>query len=59
MYLERSNTKITPWHPLKYVDTIDRYFSDPAVSHIYNFTSLLLIVMAFILKSIVVTWVSL
>jgi hypothetical protein len=54
-YLDRSNTTVTPWHPLKYVETIDRYCYEPAVSHKYNLTFLLSISIFFILKSTVVT----
>jgi len=56
-YLDKSNTKTTPWQPLKYVDTMDLYFYWPAVSQIYNLASLLCKLIFFILKSIVVTCV--
>lgn len=55
---ERSKTIRTPWHPLKYVDTMDLYFSCPAVSQMYNLAGLSLRLIFLILKSIVVTWVS-
>ena len=56
-YLLTSNIKRVPWHPLKYVETMDLYFSCPAVSQIYSLAGLPFSVIFFILKSTVVTCV--
>ncbi len=44
-----------PWHPLKYVETMDLYFYCPAVSQMYSLAGFPFSVIFFILKSTVVT----
>lgn len=56
-YFEMSKTRSTPLHPLKYVETIDRYLYCPAVSQIYSLIDWPLMVTFFMRKSTVVTCV--
>ena len=53
--LARSKTKTTPSQDLKYVATIDLYFSCPAVSQMQRRTALSLTLIYLYLKSTAVT----